>query len=153
MDETTGRISASAGRAARDLQVLISRVKRRGREMSADRGLTPSQLSVLVRLGKEGPASAGALAAGESIRPQSMAAILAVLGERGLIERHPDPADGRRQLVTLSAPGRAAFEGARQEWQEWLARAFQERYTEQERETVNAALALLERLTATEQQQ
>jgi DNA-binding MarR family transcriptional regulator len=76
-----------------------------------------------------------------------MAATLVALDQHGLIRRSPDPEDGRRQLVTLTEAGRARIEDNRQVREEWLARAFQDRCTAEERDTVLDALALLERLT------
>ena len=116
-------LSPSSARAARDLRVVLS------------------------RLGKEGPASASDLAAAERIRPQSVAATLAVLEERALVVRRPDPGDGRRQLVSLSPAGTALFDDRRRHGEEWLSRALEERLTESERQTVIDAAALLERLT------
>ncbi|MEU3982068.1 MarR family transcriptional regulator [Streptomyces sp. NPDC026672] len=143
MDE----ISDSAARAARDLRVVFSRLRRRIREVSQDTDLTPSQESALTLVGKHGAATASALASAEGVRPQSMATTLAALDQHGLIRRAPDPEDGRRQLVTLTEAGRARVEGNRQAREEWLARAFQDRFTEDERETVRRALALMERLS------
>lgn len=102
---------------------------------------------MLTRLWKEGPSSASALAAAERVRPQSMATILAALGQRRLIERRPDPNDKRRQVVSLTAAGRKRAESDRRAREEWLARAIQERYTEAERRVIVDALSLLERLT------
>jgi DNA-binding MarR family transcriptional regulator len=76
-----------------------------------------------------------------------MAATLAALDQHGLIRRSPDPEDGRRQLVTLTEAGRERIEDNRQVREEWLARAFEDRYTEQERRTILDALALMERLS------
>ena len=140
-------VSESAARAARDLRVVVSRLRRRLRELYDTRDLTPSQTSVLTRLGKDGPASASALAAAERVRPQSVAATLAALDERGLIHRRPDPGDGRRHLISLSAAGREFFEDKRRASEEWLSQALQDRLTEAERHTVIQALALLDRLS------
>ncbi|MEU6098112.1 MarR family transcriptional regulator [Streptomyces sp. NPDC047079] len=147
MDQNPEGVSASAARAARDLRVLFSRLRRRIREVAGDDELTPSQVSALTLVGKGGAATASTLASAEGVRPQSMAATLAVLEQHRLILRSPDPHDGRRQLVTLTDAGRERIEGDRQARQEWLARALQDRYTEDERRTVLEALSLLERLT------
>ncbi|KAB1989915.1 MarR family winged helix-turn-helix transcriptional regulator [Streptomyces triticiradicis] len=144
-------VSESAARAAQDLRVAFSLLRRRIREVpgTQDRAqdLTPSQISALTLVSKSGAATASALAAAEGVRPQSMAATLAALDRYGLIQRNPDPGDGRRQLVTLTDAGRERVEGTRQARSEWLARAFEERCTEDERRTVIEAMALLERLT------
>ncbi len=139
-------ISESAAAAARDLRVVFSRLRRQLRGLAIDGDLTPSQTAVLTRLWKEGAASAGVLAGAERVRPQSMATIVAALEQRGLVERTPDPEDGRRQVVSLTKTGRQRAESDRQVREEWLARAIHDRYSERERRTILDALALLERL-------
>jgi len=139
-------ISDSAAVAARDIRVVFSRLRRRLKDIAAD-GLTPSQTAVLTRLWKEGPSSASALAGAEQMRPQSMAAILVALSQRGLIKRDPDPNDRRRHVVSLTSAGRKRAESNRRAREERLARVIQERYTEAERRVIVDALSLLERLT------
>ena len=143
-------VGDSAVTAARELRVLFSRLRRRLRDLGIDDELTPSQTAVLTRLWKEGASSASVLAGAERVRPQSMATIVAALEQRGLIERTPDPEDGRRQVVSLTGRGRRRAESDRQARQEWLARAIQERYSERERRVILDALSLLERLTESE---
>ena len=137
---------ASAIQAASDVRVVFSRLRRRLREVAGLGELTPSQTSVLSRLDKGGPASASDLAAAERVRPQSMAATLAAIEPHGLIERTPDPHDGRRQLISLTGVGREAIAGSRRAREEWLAHRLATQYTEAERRTIIEALALLDKL-------
>ncbi len=146
-ESTPTESTQSSMAAARDLRVLFSRLRRRLRDVAVGGGLTPSQTAVLTRLWKEGASSASALAGAERVRPQSMATIVAVLEQRGLIDRTPDPEDGRRRVISLTDAGRRRAESDRQVREEWLARAMQERYSESERRIIVAALSLLERLT------
>jgi DNA-binding MarR family transcriptional regulator len=142
----TAAPAAQAAEAATDLRVLVSRLRRRFRDLYREDDLTASQMAVLGRLYSDGPSSTSDLAAAEHVRPQSMAATLAALDERGMIRRDPDPADGRRQLISLTDAGRDTVHDSRRLRDEWLSRALQERYSDAERTTIVEALALLERL-------
>ena|SRR5689334_9738498 len=139
-------LPASAIRAAGELRVVFSRLRRRFREVADVGDLTPSQTSVLSRLSKYGPATMTELAAAERVRPQSMAATLAAIDRHGYLRRTPDPHDGRRQLISLTDTGVELVEGTRREREEWVAGALAADFTEDERQTILAALALLDRL-------
>jgi DNA-binding MarR family transcriptional regulator len=140
-------ISESAARGAQDLRVVFSRLRRRLQALATDNDLTPSQTAVLTRLRKQGASSTSVLAGAEGVRPQSMAAIVSALETHGLIQREPDPDDGRRQVITLTALGRKRAERDRQARGEWLARALQHQFSERERRVIVEALSLLHRLT------
>ena len=142
-----GQVNESSVVAARELRALFSRVRRKLSEVATAEDLTPSQTAVLIRLVKDGPASTSQLAGAERVRPQSMATTLSGLDRHGLIERKPDPDDGRRQLITLTPRGSRHAESDRKVRDEWLVQAMQHRYTEREREVINEALSLLQRLT------
>jgi DNA-binding MarR family transcriptional regulator len=133
--------------AARELVVVLSRLRRRLREMRDDDGLSPSQTSVLSRLEKDGPATASELAGAERVRPQSMAATVSVLIELGLVRRDPDPNDGRRQVLSVSADGRARVAHTRRVREEWLVAALRSTLSDDELRTVVEALALVDRAT------
>lgn len=147
MEEITDGVSESAVRAAREVRVMLSRMLRRVRETYDITDLTPSQTSVLSRLDKDGDASVGDLAVAERVRHQSMASAVGILAERGLVSRRPDPADGRRQLVSVSETGRKFLNDRRRSGLQWLTRAIEEQLTEAERQSVIEAMALLERVT------
>jgi DNA-binding MarR family transcriptional regulator len=141
-------LSPSAELAASELRAVFSRLRRRLRESYSTDGLTPSQTAVLIRLAKEGPATTSELAAAERVRPQSMATTLAALDGHGLLTRTADPQDGRRVRIALSADGQASYAARRRASEEWLAQALQDRCSEEERQTILAAMALLDRLVA-----
>lgn len=101
---------------------------------------------MLARLIDNDGLSVSDLAGIEGMRHQSMASTVAALEGLRLVERRPDPEDGRRMLIALTAEGRRRAEEARQARGEWLADQLQKKCTEEERQTVITAMAVLERL-------
>jgi DNA-binding MarR family transcriptional regulator len=128
---------------ASELRVVLGGLVRR---LRAERRFSLSQASVLGRLDREGTMSIGDMAAAERVRPQSMTQTIGDLEADGLIERSPDPADGRRMLVDLTAQGRQTLEQDRREREGWLARAIAEDLSPQEQQVLMRSLVLLRRL-------
>jgi DNA-binding MarR family transcriptional regulator len=147
MQSEAAPIAPAMLQASLDMRVAVSRLRRRILQVTDGEDLTPSQASVLMRVGRGDASTAAALAEAEHVRQQSMAVTLSSLHRLGLISRTPDPADGRRQLVELTDAGRERVEGARQAGVEWLARALQEQYDDEERRILTEAMRLLGRLT------
>jgi DNA-binding MarR family transcriptional regulator len=141
------RLSSSALQASREIRTLIGRLRRRILNAAETEDITFGQESVLTRLSGRQGVTASELASAEGVRHQSMTTTVASLATLGLVERRPDPGDGRRLLIVLTAQGRQRVDKGRQARQEWLARELQDRCTEAERRTVIAAMAVLERLT------
>ncbi len=135
----------SAERAAHDLFVLFSRLRRQFFAAVDTQGLSPSQVAVLSRLGKSGPMSPSELAAAERVRPQAITPILAVLSDKGFIERSNDDVDGRRRVASVSAAGQAVLEGGRRAGSEWLIQALEEHCTLKERRMIIDAIAVVDR--------
>ncbi|MFJ1759585.1 MarR family winged helix-turn-helix transcriptional regulator [Amycolatopsis sp. NPDC088138] len=129
------------------VRTVIGRLRRRILNAAQDEDLTFGQASVLARLSGWQGVTASQLAAAEGVRHQSMTSTLAALAALGLIERNPDPDDGRRVLIGLTTEGLKRVEEGRQARSEWLAGQLQERCTEEERQVVIAAMDVLERLT------
>jgi DNA-binding MarR family transcriptional regulator len=134
------------GRVARALQVSISLLLRRMRQAPVGGELTTPESSALARLDRGGPATGSALAKAEQISPQSMGATLGALEARGLVERRPDPADGRRVVISMTEAGLEALRNKRSARAEQLARALAAGFTGSELSQLMAAAPLLERL-------
>ncbi|MCX4783317.1 MarR family winged helix-turn-helix transcriptional regulator [Streptomyces sp. NBC_01264] len=62
--------------------------------------------ATLVALDEFGPASQAALSGRTDIHRSDLVAVINELAARELVERTPDPADRRRNVITLTAAGR-----------------------------------------------
>ncbi|MFB9839048.1 MarR family winged helix-turn-helix transcriptional regulator [Actinoallomurus acaciae] len=137
---------AGEERAASDLRVALGRIVRRLRQAHEPGELTLSEVSALSRLDRDGPATPGALAAGERVRPQAMGTTLAALEQRGLVARMPDPDDGRRVSMSITEDGRQIMLDRRSASVHRLSRALTERFSPEERHRLVEVIPLLERL-------
>jgi DNA-binding MarR family transcriptional regulator len=122
------------------------RAMRRLRAQASVGELTPSQVSVLLRLEKDGPATASGLARAEGMRPQSIAPVIAALEGAGLVSGTPDPADGRQTILSLTKACRNRLERGRTARQDLLTRLIETRLSLREQDTVAKAVELLHRL-------
>lgn len=138
--------STRAPALAQDLRALLSKLKRRLREQGNMGDLTPSQVSVLLRLEKNGPATAAGLARAEGMRPQSMGPVIAALEGAGLVSGAPDPHDGRQTLLSLTDACRTCAQEKRAAKQDWLTRTIQARLSPQEQDELAASVELLKQL-------
>ena len=128
------------------LRESIGLLLRRLRQVPAEGELTLPESAALTRLHRVGPATSSALAKLEQISPQSMGATLAALEARGLVERHPDPGDGRRVVLSITGAGRRLVHDKRNVRTERLAKALAAGFSPAEIGQLMAAAPLLERL-------
>lgn len=131
---------------AAELRFLVSKLRRRLREQANAGDLSPSQAGAWKQLERNGPMTVTALARAEGVRPQSMGATVMALEAAGVIERAPDPADGRQSILSISAGARAKVEKGRAVRQDWLTRRIERELAPAEREVLAQALGLLERI-------
>jgi DNA-binding MarR family transcriptional regulator len=130
-------------RVASELRVVLGQLIRR---LRAEHRFPLSQGAVLGRLDREGPQSVSDLAAAERVRPQSMAQTVSDLEADGLVQRTPDPEDGRRALVSLTGQGDDALHEDRRHRVGWLAQAIDEDLSAEEQAVLRDAVELLRRL-------
>lgn len=138
--------NAPASALAGELRVLISQLKHRMREQSHPDNYTWSQISVIIRLERDGPATASALARAEGVRQQSMGATISTLEAAGLVKGSPDPADGRQTILSLTGACRKMIQAKRAAKEDWLFRAIQTKLSPAEQEQLATALELLKRI-------
>jgi len=137
---------ADAAALAQDLRGIMSKLKRRLREQANVGDLTPTQISVLLRLDKDGPATTSNLARAEVMRPQSMGAVVSALEAAGLVDGVPDPADGRQTILSLTDTCLRLIREGRAARQDWLHRKIEARLSLEEQEQLRTSLELLRRL-------
>jgi len=139
----------AAAQAAMSLRRGTMRLGRRLRMERPERAVTSAELSVLGLLYR-GPMSAGELAWAERVQPQSLTRTLAALEERGEISRHPDPADRRRSVLSITESGKAVLLADVVQMDSWLAMAMAGELSPAETLLLTMAGELMERLAEAE---
>ena len=134
--ETTARLRAVIGRLSRRLRPTPAAVAA---------GLTPTRISVLLTVVREGQIRLSDLAAAESINPTQLSRSIAQLVEGGLVERSKDEGDRRAAWAKPTAAGKRLAERVRRERTDALNVAL-EGLPAEERERIVGSLAALEAL-------
>jgi DNA-binding MarR family transcriptional regulator len=101
------------------LRLAVGRLSRRMRQEST-LGHSLTQIGILVTLDREGPTSLGDLAQVERVAPPTITKAVANLIAEGLVEKVPDPDDGRVHRARLTAAGRTDLEHIRRQREAWL---------------------------------
>ncbi|HEX4751435.1 MAG TPA: MarR family transcriptional regulator [Solirubrobacterales bacterium] len=146
--KTTDTSIADAASQLRDAIVRTSRQLRQ--EAAAETGLSPSATAALATINRSGPLTPSELAELERVKRPSMTRTLGCLEREGLIERTPDPTDGRSFLVAVNDAGRERLARLRRRKSAYLARRLRGLDAE-ELETLTRAAELLERMREDEQ--
>ncbi|GAA4712332.1 MarR family winged helix-turn-helix transcriptional regulator [Phytohabitans rumicis] len=107
--------------------------------------LSFTTLSVLHTLAGRGPKRLAELTASEQVTQPAITQIVTRLERDGLVERRPDPSDGRAVLVHITPAGSAIVDGRRADRVAHLA-DLTSRLTPAERAAIAAALPALARL-------
>lgn len=138
--------AAHALAVAGELRVVLGKLKRKLREEASLGDFTLSQMSVLSRLEREGPATVTTLARAEGVRPQSMGATVSALETAGFVSGAPDPTDGRQTILSLTTACREWIKASRAAREDWLFRAIRTKLTAGEQEQLALTVELLNRL-------
>jgi DNA-binding MarR family transcriptional regulator len=135
---------------ASQLRPALLRLTRLVRNQRVDMSVTLTQLSAMATLWKNGPMSAGELAAYERVQPPSMSKVLANLEEHGLVRREVHPTDRRQAIIAITAEGQALLDSERRSRDAWLTRQLA-LLSADERALIQRAIPIMEKLA--EQQQ
>lgn len=131
--------------AVTEFRLAVGQLVRRLRTEVNPGDLTLSQNATLARLEGAGWATTADLARAQSVKPQSMAAILASLERGGLVKRRPHPTDGRQVLFSLTGDGAEARRKRNIAQSDWLLTAMAQ-LDAAEQQTFISAIALIKRL-------
>ncbi len=131
---------------AHRLRPVIARLARRMRQ-EAGGDLTPTQTAALATISGHGPLTPSELAAREKIQRPTATRVLALLEERGLVQRTADPADRRSSLLSSSAAGEALLADVRERKDAFLAERL-DRLSDDELAALERAAEILERVLA-----
>ena len=116
---TSSTTAAPLTETAATLRLAVGRLSRRMRQESA-LGHSLTQIGILVTLDRQGPTSLGDLAQAERVAPPTITKAVANLVAEGLVEKVPDPADGRVHRAQLTAAGRRDLQAIRRQREAWL---------------------------------
>ncbi len=133
---------------ASELRMSLFRLVRRLRTEHPSGARSFAQMGVLMRLTRSGPATLSELAAADGITPQSMARTVGELVDGGMLQREPDPSDGRQILLSLTEKAEEMVRDFQSQRDGWLAVAMLARLSPEERELLRVAARLLDRLSA-----
>jgi DNA-binding MarR family transcriptional regulator len=131
---------------ATHLRLTIVRTARRLRQ-EAGSDLSPSLTAALSTVERHGPMTPSELAARERIQRPTATRVLARLEDDGLVERTPDPHDGRSSLVAPTPAARALLDELRTRKTAFLAERL-ERLGPDDRAVLDRAAGILERMLA-----
>jgi DNA-binding MarR family transcriptional regulator len=91
----------------RALWAVDHQLQSASKRLEATAGVTGPQRMVIRLVGRFPGISAGQVSDLLHLHPSTLTGILKRLEKSGLVQRRPDPADGRRALLVLSARGRS----------------------------------------------
>lgn len=147
-DQAALRPTRRSEATAERLQHAMKRLRARLRAESGQHatGLTASQRAVLATVVREGPVTAARIAELEHVSPQSIAQCLAGLKTRGLVRSEADPRDGRKKLIRAETSASELIDSLMAGRSSFLARTIDQVIAADEREDLETAIDLLERL-------
>jgi len=143
----TKQVDIPLSERAAHLRTAIVRTARRLRQEAAAEtsGLTPTSVAALATIERHGPMTPSEIAEIERVKRPTITRTLGCLEREGLIDRAPDPADGRSALVRVNGAGRERLRRVRKRKNAYLARRMRD-LTAEEVETLERATEILERM-------
>ncbi|TIP03195.1 MAG: hypothetical protein E5X76_32115 [Mesorhizobium sp.] len=131
---------------AERLRAAVGSFVRRTRECAG----TPSDArsETLGLLDRKGPLSAAMVAKARAVTHQSARKVLSDMEDGGLVTGEPSHRDGRERLYRLSEDGMVELRRSRSARTRWIAIQLEDILDKDDRETLAAAIVLLERIAS-----
>ena len=125
------------------LRLAITRLARRLRQQADLPGVSPTQISALSTIERDGPLTLGELAGLERVQPPTITSAVARMEEQGLVLRRVDECDRRIHRVEITTAGRKLLDKSRSRKNAYLERRLHA-LSDDERATIERAAVLLE---------
>ncbi len=138
---------APAASELTELATALDRVMSWVRRQSPPSELSMTALTTLARLAVDGPVRISDLARHEGVTQPAMTGLVNRLEGMGLVQRQPDPSDGRAALAVITATGHDFIDRRRRQRATALAGQLSE-LPAADQAALLAALPALDRLTA-----
>lgn len=140
-------ITSKTPQLASGLRTVVTRlVKKLRSKSSVSEKLSMTERSVIKLLDEHKELLPSELAAMEKVTTQSMSQILNHLAELNYISRKFSETDRRKVYISLTDAGKELLEQTRSEREEWLQKAIEATFSDEEKELLGKLLGPLTRL-------
>lgn len=137
-----GSVSAEVTTAEDAVLRLTMAIGRRFRARLDGDTVDPSQSSILYTLKSHGAMRLGDLADAMKLDASTVSRHVQQLGDKGLLDRDPDPEDGRARIIAISASGLTALKRTFDQRRAFIIEAMSD-WTETDRERLRGDIVRL----------
>jgi len=125
---------------------ILGKLMRRLRKQSGKQAFSTTEQATLALLDSNGPMLPSELAEAHHISAQGVSQIVNRLFDQGIIDKEPDLSDKRKIYVSLTKSGHQELLAIRSIRSKWLAETIGDALTLKEKNTLQEAIDLLDRL-------
>lgn len=131
----------------------LGKLLRKLRKEAGKQPFSTTEQATMALLESNGRMLPSELAEAHHISAQGVSQIVNRLAEQNCIDKHPDETDKRKIYLSLNKQGLTALLSIRESRSKWLSKAVDSNLNEKEKEILQQAVILLNRLAHTKQEE